>query len=405
MLKRELTNILLTNGIVLVMTDDKTAKRMSDIAPSGIRKMFARAQGIPGVISLGIGQPNVPTPKGLVDALVKAVQGGDNYYSPTQGTPKYLEAIAEQNKRWYNLEYNPKSDILSTASGCEALYSSLMAFINPGDEVLLPNPSFLTYPRQITLAGGKPIWMKPTEDLKIDTSNLQNLITNKSKAIILNFPSNPTGELMTKSELKPLIDLAIDNDLLIISDEVYERCIFINEPHVRVPKIDGAYERTILINSFSKTYCVPGWRIGYVAAPKDLLAPIMKMHSFVVANAPSAQQNALGEFMNTPEADQFTNKLRDILQERMERIVAGFNSIDGIECRKPEGSFYAFPNVTNHKEYSNSVEICEKIFNLQKIALVPGTEFGPAGEGYLRASFGSLSLEQIDETMNRLKQL
>lgn len=383
----------------------KIANRLNEIKPSGIRAMFARAQGIPGVISLGIGQPNIPTPKGLIQALVKAVEGGDNYYSPTLGTIKYREAIAEQNKRWYNLDYNPKTDILATASGCEAIFSALMSYIGPGDEVLIPDPSFLTYPRQVTLAGGKPIWLKPTDKLKIDTSNLDQYVTDKTKAIILNFPSNPTGEVMTKSELKPIIDLAVDHDLIIFSDEVYERCIFTDETHIRVPKINGAYERTILLNSFSKTYCVPGWRIGYLAGPKELVAPIVKLHSFVVANAPSAQQNAIGEFINTPEGDEFTISLRNILKERMEKIVAGFNGIDGFTCRTPEGSFYAFPKVTDHKDFTNSKDICELIFEKQKVVLVPGSEFGPSGQGYIRASFGSLSLEEIDETINRLNQL
>ena len=391
--------------VVFTMTKMKTANRMNEITPSGIRAMFDRAQGIPGVISLGIGQPNIPTPKGLVQALVNAVEGGDNYYSPTIGTPKYREAVAEQNKRWYNLDYNSNTDILATASGCEALFSSLLTFIEPGDEVLIPDPSFLTYPRQVILAGGKPVWLKPTDELKIDTSDLGNYITEKTKAIILNFPSNPTGEVMTESELKPIVDLAVDNDLLIFSDEVYERCIFTDQKHIRVPKINGAYERTLLLNSFSKTYCVPGWRIGYIAAPKELIAPVVKMHSFVVANAPSAQQSALGEFINTPEGDTFTNHLRDTLKERKEKIVAGFNSIDGFSCRSPEGSFYAFPKVTDHKDYTSSMDICELIFEKQKVVLVPGSEFGPSGEGYIRASFGSLSLEQIDETIERLKQL
>ncbi len=387
------------------LTNLNNAERLNSIAPSGIRKMFARAQGIPGVISLGIGQPNIPTPEGLVKLVTQRIQKGDNYYSPTMGTATFREAVAEQNKRWYNLEYDAQSEILATASGCEALYCALMSFINPGDEVLIPDPSFLTYPRQVMLAGGKPIWLKPTEELKINTSILDEYLTDRTKAIILNFPSNPTGEIMTRSELKPLIDFAVDNDLLIISDEVYERCIFTNDNHVRVPTIGDAYERTLLLNSYSKTYCIPGWRIGYAAGPKELIAPMVKMHSFIVANAPSAQQNALGEFINTPEADAFTVNLRNILKERMEKLVKGFNSIDGFSCRVPEGTFYAFPKVSTHEQFTNSVDFAEKIFTEQKVVLVAGTEFGPAGEGYLRASFGSTSLKEIDEVISRLKEI
>jgi len=387
------------------MTKMKNAERLDNIAPSGIRQLFSRAQGIPGVISLGIGQPNIPTPKGLIDLVVQLIKDGDNYYSPTPGTKKYREGVADQNKRDYELDYDPNTQILATASGCEALYCALMAFIDPGDEVLIPDPSFLTYPRQTILAGGKPVWMKPTKELKIDTSNLQEYITDRSKAIILNFPSNPTGEIMTSAELKPIIDLAVDNNLIILTDEVYEKCIFTEDKHIRVPKLKGAYERTLLLNSFSKTLCVPGWRIGYAAGPKELISQMTKMHSFIVANAPSAQQNAIGEFINTPEFDIFTKELRDILKERMIKIVKGFNEINGFSCRKPEGSFYAFPRVTFHKDYTTSNELSEIIFEKQKVVLVPGTEFGPSGEGYLRASFGSISLEEIDEVMQRLIEL
>jgi len=385
------------------LTRLRNAERLNAIAPSGIRKMFARAQGIPGVISLGIGQPNIPTPEKLIEIVTKLIRDGDNYYSPTMGTPRYREAVAEQNKRWYNLDYDPQTEILATASGCEALYCALMSFINPGDEVLIPDPSFLTYPRQIILAGGKPIWLKPTEELKIDTTRLEDYLTERTKAIILNFPSNPTGENMSRSELKPLVDFAVDNDLLIISDEVYERCIFTDEKHVRVPTLDGAYERTLLLNSYSKTYCIPGWRIGYAAGPKELIAPMVKMHSFIVANAPSAQQNALGAFINTPEADVFTLKLRNILKERMVKLVKGLNAIEGFSCRQPEGTFYAFPKVERHEKYTSSTEFAEKLFTEQRVVFVSGTEFGPSGEGYLRASFGATSLEEIDEVITRLQ--
>ncbi|NPE08431.1 MAG: aminotransferase class I/II-fold pyridoxal phosphate-dependent enzyme, partial [Asgard group archaeon] len=166
------------------MTKMKNAERLNKIAPSGIRELFSRAQGIPGVISLGIGQPNIPTPKGLVDSVVRLIEGGDNYYSPTPGTKTFREGVAEQNKRDYNLDYDSNTQILATASGCEALYCALMAFVDPGDEVLIPDPSFLTYPRQTVLAGGVPVWMKPTKELKIDTSNLQEYISNRSKVII-----------------------------------------------------------------------------------------------------------------------------------------------------------------------------------------------------------------------------
>ncbi|TFF63462.1 MAG: aminotransferase class I/II-fold pyridoxal phosphate-dependent enzyme [Promethearchaeota archaeon] len=381
------------------------AKRIEKIPPSGIRELFNRAQGIPGVISLGIGQPNIPTPEPLIEKLVSAVRGGDNYYSPTPGTPKYRKAISEQLKRDYNLEYNPSNEILATASGCEAIYAALMAHIDPGDEVLIPDPSFLTYSRQVRLAGGIGKWVKPKADLTLDLEDVKEKITSKTKAIIINFPSNPTGKLMSEEGLQSVVDLAVDNDIIILSDEVYDKTIFAGEKHVSVPTLNNAFNQTLLIYSFSKTFCVPGWRIGYVAGPKELIAPITKMHSFIVANAPSAQQNAIGEFLNTPEAKEFTDKLCKILEERKKKIVPGFNAIDGFECLDVEGSFYAFPKVSNHKYYTTSKELSEKIFEEQKVVLVPGDEFGPSGEGYLRASFGSTNLDTIDEVLERLSKI
>jgi aspartate/methionine/tyrosine aminotransferase len=383
----------------------KNANRLDQIAPSGIRELFARSQGIPGVISLGIGQPDIPTPKELVNNLVNAVKSGDNYYSPTRGTKKYLEAVAEKNKREYGIDYDIRGGILSTASGCEALYSTLMAFVDEGDEVLIPDPSFLTYPRQVTLAGGKAVWLQLNEELRIDPEFMKESISEKTKAIILNFPSNPTGEIMTASELQAIVDIAVDKDLIILSDEVYEKTIFTGESHVAVPSLDNAYENTLLLYSFSKTFCVPGWRIGYVAGPKELVGPVEKIHSFVIANAPSAQQNAIAEFLNTKEADEFTDNAREILKKRRDKLTKGFNTIEGFDCRTPKGSFYAFPNVENHKKYTTSKEFSEMVFEKAKVVLVPGSEFGPSGEGYLRASFGSISLEEIDDVITRLQEM
>lgn len=380
------------------------SEKMKKIKPSGIRELFSKAQGVKNVISLGIGTPDIKTPIELKEALKQAVSNNYNSYSQSYGDEGLREAIATKYKQDYGMDYSSSDGVIVTCGGCELIYSTLQTYINQGDEVLLPNPSFLTYLRQITLSGGKPIWMPSDENLEIDIEKIKNLITDKSKAIILNFPSNPTGTVMKKEKLQAIVDLAVDNNLLIISDEVYEYIVFDDHNHVHVGSLNGAYERTITVNSFSKTYCVPGWRMGYGVSSPELLKHISVYHSFVVANATTPTQVALAQYMNTPESKNFVEKIRMEFQKRRNILVDGLNSLTGIKCLKPEGSLYCYPNISETK-YPKDTDFSEKIFEETNVVLVPGTEFGPSGITNVRASFASADENTLKEVVERLSKV
>jgi len=378
------------------------SEKLSKIRPSGIRELFSKAQGIPDVLSLGIGAPDIKAPKELKDALKEAVDNDFNSYDQTPGNPGLRSAIAEKYKTEYGVDYSETDGVIVTSGGAQLLYTALQTYLRPGDEVLLQDPCFLTYPRQVVLSGGKNVWVPSTTNFKIDIEKLKGLITDKSRIIILNFPSNPTGAIMTKSELKAIVDLAVDHDLIILSDEVYEYYIFDEQKHVHVGAIDGAFERTITANSFSKTYAVPGWRMGYGVATSDLMKPIYGYHGFVVANATTPTQIAIAKYMKMKESKEFQKFIREEFQNRRDAIVKGFNSIEGIHCQKPSGSFYCYPDISNTR-FTTGEEYSTKAFDLAKVVLVPGNEFGPSQSNYIRASFCSVSVKQIEEVIERLK--
>ena len=378
------------------------SEKLSKIRPSGIRELFSKAQGIPDVLSLGIGAPDIHTPKELKEALKEAVDNDFNSYDQTPGNLELRIQIAKKYKEEYGVDYSETDGVIVTSGGAQLLYTALQTYLRSGDEVLLQDPCFLTYPRQVVLAGGKNVWIPSTLNFKIDIEKLKGLITEKSRIIILNFPSNPTGAIMTKDELKAIVDLAVDHDLLILSDEVYEYYTFDNKQHVHVGAIDGAYDRTITVNSFSKTYAIPGWRMGYGAATSELMKPLYSYHSFVVANATTPTQIAIAKYMQMKESKEFQIFIRNEFEKRRDAIVSGFNSIEGIHCEKPSGSFYCYPDISDTK-YSDGEEYSEKAFDLARVVLVPGTEFGPTQSNFIRASFGSVSVEQIEQVIERLK--
>ena len=377
---------------------DKLAK----IKPSGIRELFSKAQGIPDVLSLGIGAPDIHAPKELKEALKEAVDNDFNSYDQTPGNLGLRTAIAEKYKDEYGVDYSESNGVIVTSGGAQLLYTALQTYLKSGDEVLLQDPCFLTYPRQVVLSGGKNVWVPSTPNFKIDIEKLKELITEKSRIIILNFPSNPTGAIMEKHELKAIVDLAVDHDMLILSDEVYEYYTFDEKKHVHVGAIDGAYERTITANSFSKTYAIPGWRMGYGIADSDLMKPIYGYHGFVVANATTPTQIAIAKYMKMSESKDFQKFIREEFQKRRDAIVKGFNSLDGITCEIPSGSFYCYPDVSGTK-YPDGEEYSTKAFDLARVVLVPGTEFGPTQSTNIRASFGSVSVNQIEQVIERLR--
>ncbi|MHA1691235.1 MAG: pyridoxal phosphate-dependent aminotransferase [Candidatus Heimdallarchaeaceae archaeon] len=381
-----------------------TSEKLKKIKPSGIRELFAKSQGIENVISLGIGAPDIHVPDELKEALKQAVDENFNSYGQTPGYLELREAITKKYKLDYGVDYNTNDGVIITCGGVQLIYMALQTYLSRGDEVLVQDPCFLTYPRQVTLAGGKTVWMPSTDNFEIDIEKTKELVTDKTKVLMLNFPSNPTGAVMSREELKAMVDIAVDNDLLILSDEVYEYYTFDNAKHVHVGSIDGAYERTITINSFSKTYAVPGWRMGYGVATSELMKPIVGYHGFVVANATTPTQVALANFMHTPAATEFKKNVKRIFQKRRDIIVDGLNSIDGISCQKPVGSFYCYPDISQTK-YPDGESFSSKSFDESRVVLVPGTEFGPSQKNYVRASFGSANVTQLEEVVERLTSL
>jgi len=380
------------------------AEKLDEIEPSGIRELFAKAQGIKNVISLGIGAPDIPAPIGLKEALKQAVDDNYNNYDQSIGNLELREAIVEKYKKCYGVDYSPLKGTIVTTGGVELIYSTLQTYLKPGEEVLHQDPCFLTYPRQVVLAGGKMVWMPSTPDFKIDIEKTKERITDKSRIIILNFPSNPTGAVMSRQELKAIVDIAEDHNLLIMSDEVYEHYIFNGSDHVHVGSIDNAYERTITVNSFSKTYAIPGWRMGFGVTTPEILEPILKYHTYVVANSTTPTQVALANFMHKKESEEFIKNIKNEFQKRRDVIIEGFNSIEGISCQEPAGSFYCYPDISQTK-YPNCEEFSERAFDDARVVLVPGLEFGPGQTPYIRASFGSAGVEQIQEVMERLTKI
>ncbi|MCG3222574.1 MAG: aminotransferase class I/II-fold pyridoxal phosphate-dependent enzyme, partial [Candidatus Heimdallarchaeota archaeon] len=274
-------------------------EKLEKIEPSGIRELFSKAKGKPNVISLGIGAPDINTPDGLKEALKDAVYNNFNNYDLTPGNKELREAIARNYKEDYGVDYSSEEGVIVGCGGVQIIYVALQTHLTPGDEVLLQAPCFLTYPRQVVLAGGKLVWMPSTEDFSIDIEKTKELITDKTKFIFLNFPSNPTGAVMTRDELKAIVDIAVDNDLFIVSDEVYEYYTYDDNKHVHVASIDDAYEKTITVNSFSKTFAIPGWRMGFGVTTPDILRPMLRYHTYVIANATTPMQIALANFMHT----------------------------------------------------------------------------------------------------------
>ncbi len=376
------------------------SEKMQKIKPSGIRELFARAQGIPDTISLGIGAPDIQTPDGLKKAAMNAIDFNYNNYDQSPGNSKLRNMISRKYKNEYGVDYS-LDEVIITCGGVELIYVALQTYLKKGEEVLIQDPSFLTYPHQVQLAGGKTVWMPSTSDFKIDIEKMKELVNKKTKMMILNFPSNPTGAIMEKKELKALVDVAVDNNLMIISDEVYEYFTFDEKKHVHIGAIDDAYERTLTANSFSKTFAIPGWRMGFGVSTAEIMKPILGYHTYVIANATTPTQIALANYMETEEAQEFQEFMRKEFQQRRDTIVDGFNSIEGIRCHKSSGSFYCYPDISESK-YPTGKEFSDEAFKEARVVLVPGTEFGPTQTHNIRASFGSVSLPKIEDVLHRL---
>ena len=378
---------------------DFISERAQGIPPSGIRKFFDLVLTMQDVISLGVGEPDFSTPWNICESSIYSIEQGSTSYTSNKGLQSLREALSRYFDKHYHLTYDSEDEIIITSGVSEALDISIRAITDPGDEILIAQPSYVSYAPCVTLAGGVPVPVECTEKgrFKLNPDTLQEKITKKSKALILNFPNNPTGAVMRKEDLGPIADLVIDNDLLLISDEVYAELTYEGE-HVATATVKDLRERTITLNGFSKAYAMTGWRVGYVCAPKPLCEAALKIHQYVMLCAPAMGQVAALEAIRSAEEEK--NKMVDEYRLRRNMFVAGLNRI-GLPCHIPEGAFYAFPSV---KETGLSdTEFAEQLLKEQRVAVVPGSVFGAGGEDHLRCAY-AVSRKQLAGALERIEK-
>ncbi|RLF16252.1 MAG: pyridoxal phosphate-dependent aminotransferase [Thermoprotei archaeon] len=378
----------------------RLSERALTIKSSGIRRLFDLAQRTPGIISLGIGEPDQDTPPHVKEAAKRALDEGYTHYTPNAGFPDLREALAEKLRRDNNIDVTPDEVIVTGGGGTGALMLSLMCLVNPGDEVLIPDPGFVVYEAAVLMAGGKPVYvpLREEDDFRMLPEEVERRITPRTKCIIINTPSNPTGGVLEEEDLKGIAELAIRHDLFVVSDEVYEKLVYDGHRHVSMASLPGMKERTVTVNSFSKTYAMTGWRIGYAAGPKELIDQMVKLQQFTMVHAPAVSQRAALAALKGPQ--NFVEEMVKEYDRRRRFIVDKLNSIEGLSCIKPKGAFYAFLNIKGLG--LSSEEAAMKLLERAKVVTVPGVAFGPSGEGYLRISY-SRPIDQLEEACNRIE--
>ncbi len=373
------------------------APRVREIQPSGIRKFFDLASGNKDIITLGVGEPDFITPWHVREACVYSLERGYTSYTSNAGTPELREAIAEYLHNGFDLNYDPKDEILVTVGGSEAIDLALRALIEPGDEILVPAPCYISYSPISFIGGGIPVEIETyaKDNFKLKAEHLQAKITPRSKVLILNYPSNPTGGIMTYEDWLPIAKLVEKHDLIVISDEIYAELTY-GGKHVSFASLPGMKDRTILVNGFSKAFAMTGWRMGYACGHPELIYAMLKIHQYTVMCAPVMGQVAALEALKNglEEKDQMVESYN----QRRRLIVQGLRDI-GLSCHEPQGAFYAFPGI--EATGLSSDEFAQRLLLEAKVAAVPGTAFGAGGEGYLRCSYAT-SVNHINEALDRM---
>lgn len=374
------------------------SQKVARTPPSGIRKFFDIAATMDDVISLGIGEPDFVTPEPILQAGIDSLRRGETQYTSNSGTIELRRALSQHLQRLYNVRYEPDAEIIITVGVSEALYLAMTALIDPGDEVIIPEPCFVSYAPEVTFAGGTPVTV-PTyveNDFRVTAETIAAAVTPRTKALLLGYPNNPTGAVMTRDIMAEIAALAQERDLLLISDEIYDQLVYGIE-HVCVPGLDGVRERTILLGGFSKDYAMTGWRIGYACAPATLLAAMRKVHQYTIMSAPTTAQAAA--IVALEQGQEHVERMRQEYNRRRRLIVDGFNTL-GLRCYEPRGAFYAFPSI--ERSGMSSDEFAMRLLEEEEVAVVPGEAFGKSGAGYVRASYAT-AYEQIEEALNRIE--
>ena len=378
---------------------DFIAKRVTQVPPSGIRRFFDIAATMKDVISLGIGEPDFDTPSPITDAGIRSLQRGETHYTSNSGILELRQALATNLEHLYGISYDAESEILVTVGVSEALYLALTAVIDPGDEVIVPTPCFVSYQPEIVFAGGKPVPFLTSVDqaFQVDAAALEKQITPKTKALLIGYPNNPTGAVMSRERLLDIARLAEKRDLLVISDEIYDRLVYGDHKHVCFASLPGMRERTITLGGFSKDYAMTGWRIGYAAAPATILAALRKIHQYTIMSAPTTAQFAAIDALKYGE--EHVQAMVTEYDRRRRLIVSGLNEL-GLTTFEPLGAFYAFPNIK--ASGMDDETFADTLLQEERVAVVPGNAFSADGS-YVRCSYAT-AYEKIEEALERLRR-
>ncbi len=375
------------------------SQTVASLPPSGIRKFFDVASQMEGVISLGVGEPDFVTPWHIIESSYYSVSRGHTSYTSNLGLLELREAISDRIYQKCGLEYNPVDEVLVTTGVSEALDLAVRALVSPGDEVIIIEPCYVSYKACVHLAGGVPVVVDTYVEnaFRPDPADIERRITDKTKAIVLSYPNNPTGAVVDRATLVKIAEIAKSHDLIVISDEIYDELTY-DGTHTCIASLPGMRERTVLLNGFSKAYAMTGWRIGYVAGNRDIVGAMMRIHQYTMLCAPVMGQKAAIEALTRGEAEM--KRMVSEYNRRRRYIVKQLNSI-GLTCFEPKGAFYAFPSIRSTG--LSSEEFCNRLLMEEQVAVVPGSAFGAAGEGYVRCSYAA-SLEEIEEAINRMQR-
>lgn len=373
---------------------------VNDIKPSGIRKFFDIAAGMEGVISLGVGEPDFPTPWHIRREGIKSLENSKTRYTSNAGLIELRREICKYIARRYSVSYNADNEVLVTVGGSEGIDGAIRALVAPGDEVIIPQPSFVCYEPIVRLVGGTPVIveLKAENEFRLTADELREAITDKTKLLVFPFPCNPTGAVMEKEDIEAIADVLRDTNICVLSDEIYSELTYGGKRHVSIASVEGMRERTVLINGFSKSYSMTGWRMGYACAPAPIIAQMTKIHQFAIMSAPTTSQYAAVEALRHGDDDVATMVAEYDMRRRL--VVNGFNKI-GMDCFEPKGAFYCFPSIK--RTGMTSEQFCEELLRSKKVAVVPGSAFGKSGEGFVRVSY-CYSTEHIKEALSRIEE-
>jgi aminotransferase len=378
----------------------RLSKKVAGLKPSGIRKFFDIAATMKDVISLGIGEPDFTTPKPILDAGIRSLQNGETHYTSNHGKIELRQGVADNLQKLYGVKYDAGNEVIATVGVSEALYLTFTAILEPGDEVIIPTPCFVSYQAEVILAGGVPVEIpaRLENNFSVDPDDIRKAITPRTKVIFIGYPSNPTGAVATREVMLEIAKIAEKHDLIVVSDEIYDRLVYDFE-HVCFPALDESLKRrTILLGGFSKDYAMTGWRIGYACGPSDIIQGLVRIHQYTIMSAPTTAQDAAIEALKTGEP--YVQEMVTEYDRRRRLLVAGLNRL-GLLTFEPRGAFYAFPNI--QASGMDDEAFAEALLREEGVAVVPGNAFGPGGDGFVRACYAT-AYEKIEEALHRMER-